>query len=65
MYLIQVHDDGDVEVRFATEVPPYSSYVTKATVPEAVAELVDYGCDEEDAETALEETRRSGEWVVV
>lgn len=63
MYEIQVHDDGDTEIR---KVPSaYKSDKIVATYDEAVQELCSYGIEEDRALTALALAENDWEWITV
>jgi len=66
IYLVYVHEDGDTEIRSATVVPPFNTYVVRHSVGAVVDELVSYGHSEEQAKEAIKQmTENPLEWIKV
>lgn len=63
MYEIQVHDDGDTEVR---KVPSaYKSQNIQGTYDEAVSELSSYGFEEDRVLAAMALAENDWEWITI
>ena len=66
-YLVQVHDDGDTEIK-QVEVrpdPASSPHIVLDTVEDVARELKDYGHEEDRINEALSMASYSTDWVEV